>query len=148
MSDEWTDKIIQEMERASGEADGTRLGQTARDNSASAVMQKYFKPGATRGEAERLLRELKGNGYDIGEYRYEGVRSWPDDPFRPYLDEEVKRHYQDRIPKGISKFVVTKNYGRARLIVVKNVKISFRMNDGENRIFDVKASLFRSAIQE
>lgn len=142
----WIDRMISEMESAWIQAHEAGLGQQGRNAATTAVAQRYFRPGMTKDDAFNLLRELKIHGFEVGEYRYEGARNWPDGELRPYTDEATRRNLQNQYPKGTIEIVATKRYDSERVIVDKHVAVSFRLSEGVSTIGDVKARLWASSI--
>lgn len=146
----WIDKMLLEMEDASIEAEKTIGGQEARDKAVNLVARKYFHPGMPKAEAFKLLGELKAQGFDIGEYRHEGARNWPDGEFKPYLDEGTRRNLQRQIPKEVSRFSTTKEYEKGFnfhvFFYTKHVGISFRIADGSGEISDVEVNIGATAL--
>ena len=142
---EWIGQMLSEMERETATAYHAK-NREGRYNAATLVAEKYFTPGMSIAEVTPLLNDLKSQGFDIGEYRHEGARNWPDGELKPYMDEGVRRNLQGQIPPGVSRIHVTKNYGRARIIITKFMAVSFIIKDGEDKVADIKASLSQSFI--
>ena len=94
------DPMIKEMEAAYATV-GELKDSTheKRVEATSRAVQKYFPTGMKKEEAFKLLRQLKEQGFEIGEYRHEGARNWPDGELKPYLYEETRRNLQQQIPK-------------------------------------------------
>lgn len=130
-------------------ARGQALDEEKEEAVARAV-QKYFPPGMKAEEAFELLRQLKEQGFKVGEYRHEGARNWPDGEFKPYLDEGTRRNLQRQIPKGVSKFTAKKKYDTLfsiqALLVTKHVAISFRVVDDSGVIAEVKGDIGATGI--
>ena len=110
------------------------------------VAEKYFTPGMSRAEVTPLLNDLKSQGFLIGEYRHEEARNWPEGEFKPYLDEGVRRNLQNQIPPGVSRIAIRKKYGRTRIIITKHVSFSFTIKDSEDKIMNIKATLWQNAL--
>jgi uncharacterized protein YoaH (UPF0181 family) len=139
----WVDKMLLEMEIAWVKADKAGGGHEMRRKAVEQVAQKYFRPGMSKTDAFKLLKDLELRGFHIGEYRHEGARSWPSGELRPYLDEETKRNLQRQIPPGITRFSARNDeYGRTRLIITKGAAISFTLRDGEEAIEDIRANIW------
>lgn len=141
------DPMIQEMETAYATA-MRKEGDTHEERKAAATqaVQKYFRPGMKAEEAFKLLRQMKDDGFEVGEYRHEGARKWPDGEFKAYLDEATKRNLQNQYPKGLSEFIAQKQYGRRLLIVTKHAVVSFRVIDGAGTINQVEGDLWQNGI--
>jgi len=93
------------------------------------------------------LSELKAQGFDIGEYRHDGARNWPDGEIKPYLDQETKRSFQRQIPPGTGSITARKDgYGRERLIISKGVVITMIVDDKETVVKNVEARIWASSI--
>lgn len=116
----------------------------------SRAVQKYFPAGMKKEEAFKLLRQLKEQGFEISETRYDGGRAWPDGEFKPYLGEVGRLTHQRRYPKGMSEFLATKKYAThfsiKMLFVTKHVAISFRVDDDSGVVSESKGSLSASGI--
>lgn len=93
-----------------------------------------------------MLRQLQDDGFEVGEYRHEGARAWPDGEFKPYLDEATRRNMQIVHPKGVSRFTAKKQYGRRLLVVTKHAVVSFRVVDGTEVITQVEGDLWQHGI--
>lgn len=145
------DPMIEEMEAAYATV-GELKDSTheKRVEAVSRAVQKYFPPGMKAEEAFKLLKRLKKNGFDIGEYRHEGARDWPDGEFKPYLDEETRRNLQQQYPQGVSVFIATKEYETIfsikMLFVTKHAAISFSVVDSSGVVSESKGSLGASGI--
>lgn len=141
------DPMIKEMEVAQATA-MRKKGETHvdRDAAVTLVVKKYFPPGMKVEDAFTLLRQLKSKGFEIGEYRYEGARNWPDGEFKPYLDEATRRNLQQQYPIGRSRFTAKKQYDTQMLIVTKHVAISFEVVDGSGVISSIEGSVWASGI--
>lgn len=142
----WIDKMLAEMESAWGEADNTGRGHEGRKSAVTAVAKSYFRPGMPKQEAFNLLKELELQGFDIGEYRHDGARDWPNGELKPYTDHATKISLQRQIPQGVSRITATKEYGRVRLIITKHVGITLVVNDRDPGIADVEASVWTNSI--
>lgn len=142
-----TDPMIQEMETAYATA-MRKEGDTHEERKAAATqaVQKYFRPGMKAEEAFKLLRQMKDDGFEITEYRYEGARVWPDGELKPFLGEVGKLTYQRHHPKGTSDFIAQKQYGRRLLIVTKHVVVSFRVVDSSGLVTKVEGDLWANGI--
>ncbi len=142
-----TDPMINDMETAYTIAT-QKSGDTHAERKAAVTqaVRKYFPEGMKTEDAFRLLRRLKEEGFEIGEYRHEGARVWPDGELRPYLDEATRRNLQNQYPKGLSKFTAKKQYGRHLLVVTKHAVVSFHVIDGSGEISDVEADIWLSGI--
>lgn len=142
-----TDPMIQEMETAYATA-MRKEGDTHEERKAAATqaVQKYFRPGMKAEEAFKLLRQMKDDGFEITEYRYEGARVWPDGELKPYLDEATRRNMQIVHPKDMSRFTAKKQYGRHLLIMTKHAVVSFRVVDGSGVITQVEGDLWANGI--
>jgi hypothetical protein len=141
------DPMIKELEVAQATA-MRKKGETHldRDAAVTLVVQKYFPPGMKAEDAFNHLRQLKSKGFEIGEYRHEGARNWPDGEFKPYLDEATRRNLQRQYPIGRSHFTAKKQYDTQMLIVTKHVAISFEVVDGSGVISSIEGSLWASGI--
>lgn len=141
------DPMILEMESAYIAAE-QKTGDThhERDAAVTLVVQKYFPPGMNSEDAFKRLRQLKEQGFEIGEYRHEGARDWPDGEFKPYLDEATRRNLQHRYQRRTSYFHVQKQYGTQMLIVTKHAAFSFSVVDGSGKISEPKGSIWASGI--
>lgn len=141
------DPMIQEMEAAYAAVE-KRSGDTheERDEAVTRVVQKYFPPGMKKEDAFKLLRQLKEKGFDIGEYRHEGARNWPDGELKPYMDEATRRNLQRRYPMGMSHFSAQKKYGTQILVITKHVAISFNVADDSAIISEPKGTVWASGI--
>ena len=141
------DPMIKEMEVAQATA-MRKEGETHldRDAAVTLVVQKYFPPGMKVEDAFNLLRQLKSKGFEIGEYRHEGARNWPDGEFKPYLDEATRRNLQRQYSIGTSPFTATKQYDTQMLIVTKHVAVSFDVIVGSGVIPSSKGALWASGI--
>ena len=146
VKDKWIEQMILEMESAWIEAEKAGRGQEGRDAAVLVVVQKYFRPGMLKEEAFVLLRQLKEDGFDVGEYRHEGARNWPDGELKPYLDEEIRKSHQNWLPKGLGRFVAEKQYGRVRLFATKHAAIGFRALDSSSVITEVEGTISASGI--
>lgn len=142
-----TDPMIKDMEAAYATAI-RKQGDTHEERKAAATLavQKYFRPGMKAEEAFKLLRQLHDDGFEVGEYRHEGARAWPDGEFKPYLDEATRRNMQIVHPKGVSRFTAKKQYGRRLLVVTKHAVVSFRVVDGTEVITQVEGDLWQHGI--
>jgi len=108
----------------------------------SRAVQKYFPPGMTAEDALKRLRQMKEQGFEINETRYDGARAWPDGEFKPYLGEVGRLTYQRRYQQGMSEFIAEKQYGIViRMLATKHVVISFRVVDGSGVISEVKGDI-------
>lgn len=141
------DPMILEMESAYIAAE-QKKGDThqERDAAVSRVVQKHFPLGMKSEDAFKRLRQLKEQGFEIGEYRHEGARNWPDGEFKPYLDEATRRNLQQRYQRGTSYFHVQKQYGTQMLIVTKHAAFSFSVVDGSGTISEPKGAIWASGI--
>jgi hypothetical protein len=143
----WIDQMLAEMEIAWVEADRASLRQEGRDAAVTAVAQKYFRPGMPKAEAFNLLRDMKAQGFHIGEYRHEEARDWPDGEMKPYLYEETKRNLQRRIPPGTSSITARKEeYGRERLIISKGAALTLVLDDKDTNVRNVEARIWANSI--
>ncbi|THF58105.1 hypothetical protein [Pseudothauera rhizosphaerae] len=142
----WVGTMIAEMESAWIEADKAGRGQKERDGAVNAVVQRYLKPGVSREEAFRVLTDLKGYGFDVGEYRHDGARKWPDGEFKLYADEETKRNFQTLIPRNASRLTARKKYKVERIIFQKYVVITIFINDRDGEVSNVEASIWVDSI--
>lgn len=141
MEKSWVDEMLHEMEVAWVDADKAHLGQDGRNAAVTAVVQKHFRPGMAKIDAFGLLRELKEQGFNIGEYRHEGARDWPDGEIKPYLDEDTRRNLQSQIPPGVSRITARKQYGRVNFVVLKHGGVTVIVHDKENFIISSYGSL-------
>lgn len=116
------DPMIKEMDSA--------YAVKERGEDVTRVVQKYFPPGMLMEDAFKLLHQLKKQGFEIGEYRHEGARIWPDGELKPYTDEATRRNLQQQYPKGVIEYVAEKKYDRKYLIVTKTAVIGIR-TDGK-----------------
>lgn len=141
------DPMIQEMESAYIAAE-QKKGDThqERDAAVTRVVQKYFPPGMKSEDAFKRLRQLKEHGFEIGEYRHEGARNWPDGEFKPYPDEATRRNFQNRYQRGTSYFSVKKQYGTQMLLVTKHAAFGFSVVDGSGIISEPKGSIWATGI--
>lgn len=141
------DPMIQEMESAYIAVE-QKKGDThqERDAAVTRVVQKYFPPGMKSEDAFKRLRQLKEQGFKIGEYRHEGARNWPDGEFKPYLDEATRRNLQRQYQPGTSYFSVKKQYSTQMLIVTKHAAFSFSVVDGSGMISEPKGSIWANGI--
>jgi hypothetical protein len=141
------DPMILEMESAYVAAD-KQDGSThvERNAAVTLVVQKYFPNGMKSEDALKRLRDLKNQGFDIGEYRHEGARNWPDGELKPYRDEATRRNLQNKYQRGTSYFFVEKQYGRHLLIVTKHAAFSFSVADETGMISDAKGSIWANGI--
>lgn len=141
------DPMIKEMEVAQATA-MRKEGETHldRDAAVTLVVQKYFPPGMKVEDAFNLLRQLKSKGFEIGEYRHEGARNWPDGEFKPYLDEETRRSLQRQYPIGTSHFTAIKQYDTQMFIVTKHAAISFEVVDGSGVISSIEGAIWATGI--
>lgn len=114
------------------------------DEDVSRVVQKHFPPGMSLDEALKLLHALKKQGFEIGEYRHEGARQWPDGDIKPYADEATRKNLQNLYPIGVSGYVATKTYDRKYFIVTKAASITVRVKD--DRIVESSGLIWTSAI--
>lgn len=106
------------------------------------AVQKFFPVGMQMEEAFKRLRQLKEQGFETSENRYEGARDWPEGEIKPYLDEGTKRSSQQQYPKGVGEFIATKDYGfMIRFLATRHVAISFRVVDGSGVISEVKGDI-------
>jgi hypothetical protein len=139
----WVDKMLLEMEIAWVKADKAGGGHEMRRKAVEQVAQKYFRPGMSKIDAFKLLKDLELRGFNIREYRHEGARSWPSGEFKPYWDEETRRNLQRRISPNTSQFSARNDeYGRTRLIITKGAAIGFTLRDGEEAIEDIRANIW------
>lgn len=106
----WTDKMLAEMNAAYQQNQATKLRQDAKNAALADVAYKYFPVGMRREDAFVLLQAMNESGFDIAEYRHEGVRKWPDGGLRPYIHEDVRRHLERLYPPGVSEIVVIKKW--------------------------------------
>jgi len=93
-------------------------------------------------KAFELLRDLKNNGFSIGEYRHEFAKVWPDGEPKPYLDNEIKRMLQQQVPEGKSKFFAEKSGMLIPFLMTRHVKISFDIPDHSNQISEVRGDIW------
>lgn len=111
------------------------------------AVQKYFPPGMKAEEAFKRLRQMKEQGFEISETRYDSARAWPDGEFKFYLGEVGKLTHQRRYPQGMSEFIAQKQYGIViRFLATKHVVISFRVVDGSGVISEVEGTAWIDAI--
>ena len=134
--------MVLEMESAYIAAEQKGDAHDEREVAVSLVVQKYFPLGMKSEDAFKRLRQLKDQGFDISEYRNEGARKWPDGEFKPYLDEETRRHLQGRYQRGASYFHLQKQTGRHMLIVTKHAALNFIVTDGSGTISEPKGSIW------
>lgn len=45
------------------------------------------------------LKEISDNKFEITEANREGFRRWPDDEFKPHVDEDIKKHFKKNYTK-------------------------------------------------
>lgn len=141
------DPMITEMEAAYGIASHKKGDtQEERKEAVSRAVQKYFPLGMKAGDAFKLLRQLKEQGFEISETRHEGARAWPDGEFKPYLGDVGRLTHQQRYPKGMSEFLALKKYGTQMLIFPKHAAIRFRVVDGSGVITKVEGDIWTDAI--
>ena len=141
------DPMIKDMEAAYATAIRKKSEtHEERDAAVTRAVQKYFPPGMKVEDAFKHLKRLKEQGFDIGEYRHEGARAWPDGEFKPYLDEATRRNLQQQYPKGVSEFTARKQVGTHMLIVTKHAAISFRVIDGSGIISEPKGTVWANGI--
>lgn len=147
----WIETMLFEMESAWIAADRAHLGQERGDAAVTSVVQKYFRPGMSRQEAFKLLHELKDQKFEVRESRHEGAKAWPDKTIvpwelAPYPDAATIKNLKLRYARGVGYFSISKMYGRERVIIKKNVGISFKIADDTNVISDVEATLWADSI--
>lgn len=147
----WIDNMISEMESAYGKADRAGLGQEGEDAAVTAVAHKYIRPGTPKEEAFKLLKELSDHGFKVRESRHDGAVAWPDRTIlpwesAPYPDPATIKNLKRKYEKGTSYFSASKMYGRERVIIAKNVGVSFKIDDQTDVISDVGAALWADAI--
>lgn len=118
------DPMIQEM-------DGAYAVKESNED-VTRVVQKYFPPGMQMEDAFKLLHQLKEQGFEIGEYRHEGVRKWPEGgELLIYRDEASKRAYQP--PGSMVDYTARKRYEHRLFVFEKHAFITIR-TDGEKII--------------
>jgi hypothetical protein len=146
-----SDPMIEDMEiayKTIGETKGSTHEKRA--EAVSRAVQKYFPPGMPEKDAFKLLGQLKEQGFDVGEYRHEGARNWPNGELKPYLDEATRRNLQRQIPKGVSRFSALKEYktgfSAQTLLFTKHAAISFSVVDGSGVISESKGTISVSGI--
>ena len=100
------------------------------DSGASIAVQKYFPVGMTIQNMNEQLRLLKNDGFDIGEYKYEGARNWPDGEFKPYTDEGTRRSLQNKYPIGVSGFTGRKMYETHYIFIEKTAAFDVTVENG------------------
>jgi hypothetical protein len=115
--------------------------QQTREAAVTQAVYKYLYPGMQKEAAFLFLMELKKNGFEIGEYRHEGARDWPDGILKPYLENDMKRHFESLYPKGVSTFYATIKYETSYLIFNKTASISFKIIEASSVIQDVTGSI-------
>lgn len=142
----WIDKMLSEMEIAWVEADKASGGQEGRSRAATQAAYKYFRPGMPKTDALNLFRELKTQGFDIGEYRHEGAKNWLDGELKPYFDEATKKNLQQQIPQGTSRITAKKEYGKERLIISKHVALTIVIEDASDYVKHVEASIWTNSL--
>ena len=118
-------------------------GKISKDNEKGAavnnVVRKYFPAGMPLTDALKILDE---GGFEIMEYRQNGLRKWPDGQLRPYLDVGYKKG-------AISEDYVV-NYHAARiydnyLIFNSEAIIVLRSKDG-NTVSDISSGIHLNAL--
>lgn len=141
------DPMIHEMESAYIAAE-QKKGDThqERDAAVTRVVRKYFPPGMKSEDAFKRLRQLKEQGFKIGEYRHEGARNWPEGEFKPYVDETTRRNLQNQYQRGTSYFSVKKQYDTQMVIVTKHAAFGFYVVDGSGIISGPEGSIWASGI--
>jgi hypothetical protein len=140
----WVNKMFSEMETADKiHSEGWKEDE----KNMNQIVQKYFRPGMPKEEAFRLLNDLQKQGFDVGEYRHEGAKNWPDGELKPYWDDATKRNLQRQIPPSVSRIIAVNNeYGKDMLIFRKGVSVSFTLKDGEDGIRDVIGRIWSNSI--
>jgi len=142
--------MIKEMEAASAAVSENLKSKEKQEEQEKAVaraMQKYFPLGMKSEEAFKLLRLLKEQGFDVGEWRHEGSRNWPDGELSSYRDDATRRNLQQQIPPGMSNFSARKQYGTViPLLITQHVRISFRVIDGSRVISEVDGDIWASGL--
>lgn len=114
------------------------------DPDVTRVVDKYFPIGMTTDQTTIRLNLLKQAGFQIGEYRYEGAREWPDGELKPYRDEETRRNFQNRYPKGIVVYAADKVYAKRYLVLTKTASIKITIKDG--LLAEARGSVWSSGI--
>ena len=114
------------------------------DASVSTAVEKYFPVGMTVEKMNEQLRLLKSDGFDIGEYKYEGARNWPDGEFKPYTDEGTRRNLQNRYPIGVSGFTGRKMYETHYFFIEKTAAFNVRVENGS--VIGSSGSIWTSGI--
>jgi hypothetical protein len=92
--------MIAELEATQISADRAKQGYESQERAVSKVVTKYIPAGMRKEDAFKRIQDLKDEGFEIGEYRCEGVRVWPDGDLKPYLDEATRKNLQNRIAPG------------------------------------------------
>jgi hypothetical protein len=114
------------------------------DKGVSAAVQKYFPVGMSVDEMNKQLHLLKKDGFDIGVYKYEGAKNWPDGEFKPYTDEGTRRNLQNQYPVGITAFSGRKTYERHYFFITKTV--SFHITVKDEKVIASEGSIWTSGI--
>ena len=137
----WIDTMLSEMEVAWTAVDNAGGGQKAREEAINQVVQKYFPVGMPKARAFELLMEMKADGFDIGEYRHEGARDWPDGEFKESWDEATRRNMRRRNLPGQSRITASKIYGKSWLVVEKHGGVSIIIDDQSGVILNSRGGL-------
>jgi hypothetical protein len=138
----WIDKMLSDIGLVFAEADKAGLGQEGRDAAMVKAAHRYFQIDMRKEDAFVLLYEMKNNGFDISEYRHEGVRKWPGGELRPYVDEATRRNLQRQYLPGVSVVISVRTW-QSRLVVEEFFAISITIPDDTGLISRV--SVNRSA---
>ncbi|MFN4264434.1 MAG: hypothetical protein ACK4F8_01655 [Aquabacterium sp.] len=152
----WVENMLSEMEAVWIEQDKAGGGQVGRDAAVTAIARKYFPPGMSKDAVLQLLSQMREDGYEIDESRFEGTKAWPGgeliSPWKetanPNADAATIRNlqaYHSKL-KGVSVFSVRKMYGRERIIVKKFVAIKINIPDETNAVAFVEAEIFAESI--
>jgi len=142
----WPEKMISEMEAAWIKADNAGGRQEDRAKAVNQVVQTYFRPGMPKADAFDMLMRLKEQGFNIGEYRHEGARNWPDGDLKPYLDEQTKKNLENQIPPGISRISASKQHGKSNFLIYKHIGITLITRDHDDVILSSDGAIGLSSI--
>lgn len=106
-----------------------------------AVVEKYITPGMSTENVFPFLQKLKGAGFSISEYRFEGARPWPDGHLRPYIDESTRKSMELKNPLGTIRFVAEMQYGRRYIILEKTAVITILIDESVVQRVDARVNV-------